>query len=369
MQTIIKGEDNDNLVVAKRQKIANDLDFLTSYLHARYSKMALGERAYELCRIQNIIDLYQAIYPDKGISDITEFQRRCVFELISEIYNFRMYLSGTGAELIDLVLTRFQIENLKVLLRAYLTGIPFEEINRYIFYLPEELSLNISGLVKAESIEEFIHLAPKGFIQESLEWSLKLFNEYKKPFFFETGMDCGYYNELIKCVQSVPKKDSEIIKPIIFQEVDIYHLMLITRGRFVYNLPTEVIKTLHVEGTRLPKRFFTAMLGYSDITSMAYQLENRVVDYLPSEYGRAEGIKDNDGSILETLAWKRFCHLSNQAFRRSHMGLGALLGYIGLRRIEIANLTTISEGIRQKLTPDIIRRHLIVHTDKEETYV
>ena len=51
------------------------------------------------------------------------------------------------------------------------------------------------------------------------------------------------------------------------------------------------------------------------------------------------------------------------------MGLGAVIGYIGLRRIEIANLIAISEGIRQKLSPDTIRRHLIIYTDSEVLYV
>lgn len=370
MQTIIKGEDNNNLVIAKRQRIANDLDYLAARLHARYSKMAVGERANELCRIQNLADLFQTIYPDRDITDITDFQRRCVFELVSEIYNFRMYLSGPGARLIDWVMTRFQIENLKILLRAYLSNKPFEEIERYILYLPGELSLNITGLAKAESIEEFIHFTPKGIIQEGLEISLKKYSEYnKRPFFFEAVLDQSYYRELINRAEGVPKKDRDIIKPIIHQEIDIYHLMLVTRGRFVYNLPPELLKPLHVEGTRLPKRFFTAMLSDPDIASMAYRLENRVVDFIPPEYGKTEGTKDNEAPILESLAWRRFCHLSNQAFRGSHMGLGAVLGYIGLRRIEVANLIAISEGIRQRLTPDIIRRHVIFHTDQEVTYV
>ncbi|HOJ71866.1 MAG TPA: V-type ATPase subunit [Syntrophorhabdaceae bacterium] len=369
MQTTIKGEINDNLIITKRQRIASDLDYLTARLHARYSKMAVGDRAVELCRIQNMADLFQTIYPDKGITDITDFQRRCVFDLISEIYNFRMYLSGPGASLIDWVMTRFQIENLKILLRAYLTNTTFEEVDRYIFYLPGDLSLNITGLVKAESIEEFIRLTPKGIIQDSLERVLKKYNEYRRPFFFEAAMDCGYYNELISRCEGIPKKERDIINPIIHQEIDIYHLMLITRGRFVYNIPPEVLKPLHVEGTRMPKRFFTAMLADPDIASVANRLENRVVDHLPIEFGKIEGAKDNEAPILESLAWRRLCRLSNQAFRKSHMGLGAIVGYIGLRRIEVANLTAISEGIRQKLSPDTIRRHLIIHTDLEVFYV
>ena len=66
-----------------------------------------------------------------------------------------------------------------------------------------------------------------------------------------------------------------------------------------------------------------------------------------------------DPSLLEVMARNRFLRLANRAFRSSHMGPGALVGYTAIRRVELANLVTLTEGIRVGLRPEAIRARLI----------
>lgn len=74
-------------------------------------------------------------------------------------------------------------------------------------------------------------------------------------------------------------------------------------------------------------------------------------------------------TALEGLAWNRFQRLANGAFRRDHMGLGAAIGYAGLRRVETANLITLSEGIRTGMTAGAIWARLVPRTDLEVAHV
>jgi len=94
-----------------------------------------------------------------------------------------------------------------------------------------------------------------------------------------------------------------------------------------------------------------------------------VIDTVAFERGTNGGSKAADTSALEGLAWKRFFRLANFAFRQSHMGLGAIMGYAGLRRVEVANLITISEGIRNGMAAEKIHGRLITRTDGEVTHV
>ena len=82
----------------------------------------------------------------------------------------------------------------------------------------------------------------------------------------------------------------------------------------------------------------------------------------PFQYESRDGSTSIDASTLEGLVWKRFFRLANLAFRQSHMGLAAIIGYIGVRRVEVANLITISEGIRNGMTAETIRGRLIPRT-------
>ena len=72
---------------------------------------------------------------------------------------------------------------------------------------------------------------------------------------------------------------------------------------------------------------------------------------------------------IERLAWKRFLRLANAAFRHSHMGLGAVVGYLALRRVEVANLITISEGVRVDLPALRTRTRLIQRGAPETEHV
>jgi hypothetical protein len=61
----------------------------------------------------------------------------------------------------------------------------------------------------------------------------------------------------------------------------------------------------------------------------------------------------------EAAAWNRLYRLANRAMRGSPTGLGTVVGYVALRRVEIANLTALSEGLRLGLSDESIRARMI----------
>lgn len=358
MQDII-AEDKDIFVVRKKEINVGDLDYLTSVLHARYSKMAKGDRLVELSRIENISDFFQSVYPDKTIENKYEFQKRCIFDFISEVFSFYPYLPKNCIHFVNWMVTRFQLENYKILLKGFLTKTPFFKLKDFIINLSGEFSIDIKKLYEAEIIEDFIKYSPKGFFQDSLKNAIKIYGDKAKPFFYESFLDSAFFKELALRTHRLNTYVRKYVKPIIDQEIDIFHLMLITRGKIIYNLPSDELKPFHIEGTAIPKRIFYSLLNETDIGILIKTLEGRVIDSIPSELSKIEQSTPNELTMLEALAWKRFCRLCNKVFYLNHMGFGAVVGYIGLKRIEIINLIALSEGIDGVFGPDFIRRHLI----------
>jgi vacuolar-type H+-ATPase subunit C/Vma6 len=361
VQTTI-ADSGTNLVITSKQRIANDLDYLAARIHARRSHMAEAERLDSLCHIQSLPEFYHSIFPESEFKGVLDLQRLLVHELISELSGFRAHMSGPGADLIDWTLVRFQVENLKILIRVCLTKSPVEELYGHLVSLPKELTLDTQRLAAAESPEDFVRLVPKGPIQESLKKALENYRDYPRPFFLEAALDRGYFQELVARTQRLSQEDREIVKPMVCQEVDIFHLMLVARGKFHYSLTPEMLWPLHVTGTRIPRALFADMLNDPDLYTSVGRVAERVLDAAPFEHGPNDGSMAVVASDLEGLAWKRFFCLANRAFRQSHMGLGAIMGYVGLRRVEVANLITISEGIRSGMATEIIRGRLIPRT-------
>jgi vacuolar-type H+-ATPase subunit C/Vma6 len=271
-------------------------------------------------------------------------------------------MSGPGADLIDWTLVRFQVENLKVLLRACLTKAPIDEVYEHLVPLPGELALDNQGLAKAASPEDFIRLVPKGLPRESLKKALEIYHDYSRPFFFEAALDRGYFQGLVARTEKLSQEDREIVRPMVYQEADIFHLMLVTRGKFHYRLTPELLLPLHVAGTRITPALFAAMLNDPDLYTSAGRVAERVFDAALYRHGPSDGSMVGDASTLEGLAWNRFSRLANLAFRRSHLGLGTIMGYVGLRRVETANLITISEGISSNIAAETIRGRLVPRT-------
>lgn len=355
--------------IASTKRIVRNLEYLAARLHGYRSRMAEGERLDELCRIRSLSEYFRTIFPESEITGVLDFQRMLIYELIDDLSGLGAHLTAYGANFIDSTLVRFQVENLKVLIRAFLTKTPLEELYGLIVPLSGKLALDIRGLAAAQSPEDFVRLIPRGLLRDNIGKAFETYHDLPKPFFFEAVLDRAYFQGLMATMEGLSRADREIAKPMIYQEVDIFHLMLVVRGKFHYDLPPEMLKPLHTGPTRISHSLFVTMLNDPDLNMSASRIAERVLDAAPFE----EGMKDRstvvEASILEGLAWKRFYRLANLAFRQSHMGVGAVIGFAGLRRVEAANLITISEGIRGGMTAEAIRGRLIPRADVVESYI
>jgi vacuolar-type H+-ATPase subunit C/Vma6 len=129
--------------------------------------------------------------------------------------------------------------------------------------------------------------------------------------------------------------------------------MLVARGRFHAGLSAEALRPLHVEGTGLSLSLFAAMLASADLGAAASLIRARLVDGPLSVDAASSPIQ------LERRAWGRYARLAERVFRRGDLGPGAFIGYLALRRIEVANLTTIAEGLRLAVPAELLRSRLL----------
>ena len=338
-----------------------DLDYLTARLHGRRSRMAEAERLDALCQLRAIPDLGRALRPEFNFQTAANLQRQLLQDLVQE-YSFCLrHLDGAGHELVSWLRSRFQIENLKVLLRGFLNHTPFDALEEHLVPQPRELALDAQALLDAETMEAFAKRLPAGWPRKQLLAAMAAHRDEPSAFFFEAALDSGYFRELIERLERLPTAERELIAPLVWQQVEMFHLMLAVRGKFNHGLTAESLFPLRVSGSGAAAERFKAMLAAPDIATAAKLGLGHSFDELPADA--------MDPAILEALGWRRFLRLANGAFRRSHMGLAAVIGYLEIRRVETANLITLSEGIRTGVTAEKIRARLIPWANLETVYV
>ena len=345
----------------------SNLDYLAARLHGRRSVMAEGERLDALCHIRTLEEYTRAVYPEREYQGIADFQRHLIEELIQELSLMKMQLTRAEAHLIEWMPVRFEAENLKVLLRSSITRVNPEEAAVHLVHLPGFKSSRMHALAVAGSVTDFVRLLESGPIARSLEKAIHEHGEDARPFFFEAAIDRGYLGELVKRFTALSSGDQEEVGNLIRSEADIFHLLLVLRGRFNYGLSAEQLSSMHVPGGGIGYFTFMDMLNDSDPSTAVNRVVMRVLDPLPFDGGQGE--VSIPVAVLERLAWHRHLRIARMTFRKSHMGFGAVVAYLVIRRIEIANLITISEGIRAGMDPDGIRARTVPRADIEGAHV
>ncbi|MDD5141533.1 MAG: V-type ATPase subunit [Verrucomicrobiales bacterium] len=347
----------------------NDLDYLATRLHARRSRMAEAERLDALCRIRDILGLGRALRPEFNFQTAVNFQRVLLQDLVQEFSFCLRHLAGAEHALVRWMQARFQLENIKVLLRGFLNHTPLDTLQEHLVPLPRELALDPQALLNAETLDVFVKHLPAGWPRKQLQEAIAAHLDEPHGFFFEAALDGGYFRELLARIGSLPDAEAELIEPLARQEVELFHLMLAVRGKFNHGLTAESLLPLRVPGSGAAVERFKAMLAATDIAAAAKLGLGHACDELPATRATSETAPALDPAILEALGWRRFLRLANGAFRRSHMGLAAVVGYLEIRRVEVANLITLSEGIRTGVEAGEIRARMIPRTNLEGIYV
>lgn len=347
----------------------NDLDFLGARLHGHRARLAEGRRLDGLCQLRSLSEFGRAMYPDTEFRAATDIQRRLEEDLVREMTDCLRHLAGAGANLVYWMRTRFEIENLKLLLRGALNQVPLGEMREYLLPVPSTLGMDTEALATATSLDDFMGRLPRGMLLQWLRYGMRCDREQSRPFFSETALDRGYLQELIARAEALPEEEKETVKPVVVQEADSFQLMLVLRGRFHYGLTPELLRPLRVRGCGISATLFSAMCGDPDPLTAAARTLGRALDEVPSPEEKSSKPGRENLAVVEALAWKRFLRFANRAFRRSHNGLGAVVGYLGIRRIEAANLIRVSEGIRAGVSADALRRRLMPHEALEAVHV
>ena len=337
----------------------HDLDYLCARLHGRRSRVAEGEWLDYLCTLRSLVELAHALSMTGAPESTIAFERRLVEDWISEHFAITTGLWAEGKKLLEWMLLRYEAENLKVLIRGVYAGTSVKVLRQQLMDLPTVFSANWTLITPPLTFPDLINIAPEGPLRVALRDMLGPGKDNFGPFLLQSALDAAYFRELLARSLRLTGEDKEVVNNLIRQEIDIFHWQLVLRGWFFYRIDHKWLLSFLVTNTHLPRRTIRAMLAQQDILTAAGCGLHRVIDRLP---GRQKTTAETLAA-LEALAFTRYLRLANRAFRRSQMGLGVVVGYIVIKRMALANVITLAEGVRLALPSEAIRARLLPRTD------
>lgn len=350
------------------QAVTNNLDYLAARAHARRSRLADAQCLDTFCRLRSIPELAAARHPEFKTETATAWQHQLTQALVRELIYWQKNLKGPAARLLHWLLVRFQLENLKALLRAWRARVSTATVRPQLILLPPELRLDADIPADVTSLSHLARRLPEGVFRECLERLPARAPAAASPFLTEAALDRTYFEELLRLTSQLAGEDHDCIHAAAQQEADTFHLMLVARGKFVHGLPVELLNRLHVAGAGISRIRLNAMLTDTDLRTALRRAVGPALDAVPTT-PEGEPAAASFATALEAATRRRLMRLAHRACRGGFTGLGAIVGYAVLRRIEAADLTTISEGIRLAVPGEGLRARLTTSQKVEATHV
>ena len=309
------------------------------------------EKLARLCELRGFANLVGAIFPEDGIEDHRQFQRRLAEDHLQQLTWILNYLGGRAHELFVWLLRRYQLENLKVLFRGFHARRPPREVKRYIIATPEEFALPVEQMISAAGTDEFAGLVPDASLRAAVIEGLQSYAKKSEPFFFEAALDAAFYSKLLSLADEGSAEGLASCLPLLALDTDIHLVVLVLRARFNYGIDFEEIEAILRVRRAAPVESLRAVHSAESVTAAGQALPKALAKAVGRSVQSVEDVERELGTYLHTRA--------NAAFYGSGITMAVPVAFYFLKRIELGNLIRLAEAYRYGMSAPEMRRALV----------
>jgi vacuolar-type H+-ATPase subunit C/Vma6 len=329
----------------------SNIDFIVAKVRGMHSKLYEGDKLRALCDARSVEDLAAALAPGVPLGDTVNLQKQLTTQHVAELHKLLGLLDAWQANLFLWLLRRYQVENIKVILRCRATANRRAAAARYTADLPGQLELPADVMLQAADLETMLNAIPVRELRQGALVGLGDFEESGRLFFIEAGLDQAYFNALATASEAARGEARGGINRLTALERDNYNVMLVLRGVFNYSIVFNRVRLLLAPEGRHATADILREIG------TAPSIEDAARQIPPALLGPVD--EEPDADSAETAMWRNLRHAANRVYYDSVLDFAAVVAFTYLKRIELGNLVTLSECARYGEPGATARRRLI----------
>lgn len=298
---------------------------------------------------------YQGLF--RGLLRVDEAELVLTQKRYTDLLKLTYYLRGAYERFFEAILLRFEVEEIKLILR----GIRNEE-NATLLKLQSILLDHYSDqhpifrFDKDTTLPSYI-----ANLKETPYYEvLRPYADDESPrtlFYMEMLLDRYYYQRILDAAKDLEKEDRALIREYLGSDIDLQNLEFIYRGKKFYRLiPEEFINLSIPEGLHIQS---------DKIQSLAHaSIEDFIIDVERTKYAfLVRGKEDVDLEMFRAL--KRFQYGQyKKNLHTTKKNIALLLTFLHLTEFEIRDIVAILEGKRYQMEKSEINRFLIRQVDE-----
>lgn len=274
-------------------------------------------------------------------------EKALIHTLMEELGVLLRPLDGTARDILIHWTRKFELYNLKALIRGKLQNLPFDQIRPYLYELPSFISLPHDRLLRTESILELLRSLEQGPFADIAQQARRVYEEKNEPFSLDAAIDRSYYTGMFRRIRRVETGDHAPLQRLVGTLIDQQNLIWLLRYRFSYQLsPSETYYLLIPFGRRLHRERLMTLVNLDQF--------ERVIEKLPG------GLREYLAGVDELLGAERQLEAmtvvqARNCLRFSQSAVTRSLAYLVLREMDLKKLYALVQGKVLNLSDPLIR--------------
>lgn len=284
-------------------------------------------------------------------------------DLVNTVGKARNFYAGKAAELATLVFRRYDVYNIKTILRGLRQRVPANEILNNTLPIGELQPADLATLVRLESARGAIDLLATW--REPLAQPLlrvRSAPDEADLFQMELALERWYFDTSM----AVAAEESEALQQTLMLDADVNNVLIALRLIGVEGAATflrqrfdaEDAGPLFVGPGRISPPLLIEAVDQETVPQAVVVLEETPYAQVLAEALRQYRVTGRL-SEFERAFTREKLRQGRGLFIRDPHGIGVLIGYIALKTAEIANLRWIGQGLWLGEDPDTIRAELL----------
>jgi V/A-type H+-transporting ATPase subunit C len=183
-----------------------------------------------------------------GGTDPISLEGRIIAQMLEETRVLVRPLTGPDRQFIIYLTQRFELSNVKTLLRAKMAGERFTSLVPRLIDMGPFARLDLEDLMHADDVMELFRRLEHTPYADIVRHARRAFEESHDPFILEATLDRAYYEGLVRRAQPIEAEAGKSFRDLMASLIDRINLVWLLRYRFNYDLPPARVYYLLVGG-------------------------------------------------------------------------------------------------------------------------
>lgn len=351
-----------------------DFDYGNARLHAMKSRLLSRQTLEELAGVGSHATLISALtktgYQEAievalvQFSGMEALNRARHTDLVNTIGKVRRFYHGNAADLVSWVLCRYDVDNVKTILRGLSQHVPADEVLSGTIPVGQLLPADLARLIRSANPRDAIDLLATWRIPLSQSLlALRAERPGAGLFEMELALESWYYRAAMRAADA---HGSASLRAALRLDADVTNILTALRLVGLTEATAFLRQRFNADDARpllvgpgnIPLELLVEAAAQSSIRRAVNKLDDTPFGPMLAESFSQHAATGRLSEFEVILARRQLRHANSLLFS-DPLGIGVMIGYLALKRVETNNLHRIALGVDMSEDPDRIRAELM----------